>query len=190
MKLIGSTTSPFVRRIRLLIQDDSVEFENIDIFSAQGAETLKQNNPAKKVPVLLDGDRAIYDSRVIYNYLSNKLGIEALDWHQQNLLTIIDAASDSLVSVLLCKRSGFNTDEDKMFFNLQHQRLDTILPTLEEYVEQGDFDDWHYPSICLFTLLDWALFRDLVQWQHFPGLLRFYQHALKKPYVEETDPRE
>ncbi|QOL25985.1 glutathione S-transferase family protein [Thalassotalea sp. LPB0316] len=189
MKLIGSTTSPFVRRIRLLTQDNDVEFINIDIFSEQGAQILSQNNPAKKVPVLVDGDTQIYDSRIIFNYLSQKLQLEPLSWPQQNLLTVIDAANDSLVSILLCQRSGFDTQSDKLFFNLQNQRLASIFPVLEQAAQHGEFGSWHYPSICLFCLLDWASFRDLVKWQHFRALQAFYQKALQQPLVAQTDPR-
>ena len=189
MKLIGSTTSPFVRRIKLLTYKCQINFVDIDIFSEQGADLLSENNPAKKVPVLQDGEVSIYDSRIIFNYLIDKLSLPTLTWQQQNLLTIIDAANDSLVSLLLCQRSGFDITEDKLFFNLQHQRVENVLVQLAKQVENKAFDEWHYPSICLFCLLDWALFRNLVSWQHMTALQQFYQQALTKPLVKETDPR-
>ncbi|GLX83427.1 glutathione S-transferase family protein [Thalassotalea eurytherma] len=189
MKLIGSTTSPFVRRIKLLTNNHPIKFVDIDIFSEQGADMLSANNPARKVPVLQDGDVTIYDSRVIFNYLIDKLSLPEMTWQQQNLLTIIDAANDSLVSILLCQRSGFDITEDKLFFNLQHQRVENVLLALAKQVENKAFDEWHYPSICLFCLLDWALFRNLAQWQHIAPLNQFYQHALTQSLVKETDPR-
>ena len=75
MKLIGSTTSPFVRRLRLyftLLNVSDFDFVNLDIFSSQDRQLLTENNPAQKVPALIDDEQCIYDSRVIFRYLSEK----------------------------------------------------------------------------------------------------------------------
>lgn len=40
MQLFGSTTSPFVRRLRLYLNDRQYEFINLDIFSNEGREIL------------------------------------------------------------------------------------------------------------------------------------------------------
>ena len=37
MQLIGSHTSPYVRRFRMLVPNETLEFVNIDIFSPEGA---------------------------------------------------------------------------------------------------------------------------------------------------------
>ena len=83
MKLIGSTTSPYVRRIRLLLGDADYDFVSLDIYGA-GRDELRRNNPALKIPMLQDGDQAVYDSRVIARYLAHKQGIAALSWDQEN----------------------------------------------------------------------------------------------------------
>ena len=70
MLLIGSTASPFVRRIRILFPEISVEF--IDVFSDTGQSRLKSLGPIRKVPVLIDGDKKVFDSNIIYQYLTNK----------------------------------------------------------------------------------------------------------------------
>ncbi len=44
MKLIGSTTSPYVRRIRLLLNDEPYEFINLDIYG-EGRDELRRTNP-------------------------------------------------------------------------------------------------------------------------------------------------
>ena len=100
MKLIGSTTSPYVRRIRLLLDDSDYEFVNLDIY-CQGRDELRRNNPALKIPMLIDDNQEVYDSRVIARYLSEKQGMVPLTWDQENQLTLIDAANDSAVILLL-----------------------------------------------------------------------------------------
>ncbi len=189
MKLIGSTTSPFVRRLRLYLAEHNYEFINLDIFSPEDRQFLTENNPANKVPALIDGEQHIYDSRVIYRYLANKLGQTALSWPQENLLTLIDAANDSLVTILLSKRSGLDVEQDVLFFNLQHERLATVFNVLANEAANGEFTQWHYPSICLFCLLDWAQFRQLYDFSALPALVEFYQQAKSQLGIKETDPR-
>ena len=192
MKLIGSTTSPFVRRMRLYLTQLNItdfEFVNLDVFSSADRQLLTDNNPAQKVPVLVDGDQSIYDSRVIYRYLSQKYQQAPLTWPQENLLTLIDAVNDSLVSLLLLGRSGLDCQEDKLFFNLQHERVQTVMTALQNSIKTGEFSQWHYPAICLFCLLDWAKFRQLYDFSQQSELVDFYQAALKNSGVNETDPR-
>lgn len=189
MQLLGSTTSPYVRRIRLFFRDADFEFVNMDIFSKEGAEVLEKNNPAKKVPALIDGDLNIYDSRVIYRYLSEKLKLSPLTWPQENLLTLIDAANDSLVSLLLSKRSDLDIDSDVFFFKLQHERIETIYQVLDSAVANEEFSERDYPSVCLFCLLDWVTFRTLSDLSPYRNLLAFYQRVKFNDGVSETDPR-
>ena len=120
MKLIGSSTSPYVRRIRLLLADagQGYEFVDLNIYGADRDE-LRKANPAMKIPVLHDGDDVVYDSRVISRYLQEKLDLPHLSWEQENQLTVIDAVNDSMVTLLLSQRSGLDTDrEEVMFYQL------------------------------------------------------------------------
>lgn len=189
VKLIGSTTSPFVRRIRLFFQDYDFDFVSLDIFAPEDREVLTKNNPALKVPAIIDGELCVYDSRVIYRYLTEKFQLTALTWQQENLLTLIDAANDSLVTLLLSSRSKIDVNEDKLFFNLQHERIAKILSVLDSEVENGQFDSWHYPTVCLLCLLDWAKFRDLCELSSYQHLEAFYQQFISHKGVAETDPR-
>jgi glutathione S-transferase len=189
MKLFGSTTSPFVRRIRMLLSGRDYEFVNMDIFSAEQRKKLSQDNPAQKVPYLEDDGQFIFDSRVIFNYLSDKFELESLTLEQQNLLTLIDAATDSLVQLLLLNRSGINTEEDKMYFSLQRGRLREIFASLETKVQQDQFSSWHYPAICLFCTIDWLMFRELYDLSAYPELTQFWQQLKHQSIAVETDPR-
>ncbi|XQW84451.1 glutathione S-transferase family protein [Thalassotalea piscium] len=189
MKLLGSTTSPYVRRIRLYLYDKEVEFVNLNIFNPQDRALLTAYNPAQKIPVLIDDDVCVNDSGVIYRYLTNKFAHGVLSWHQENLLTMIDAANDSMVSILLLSRSEIDVKQDGLFFNLQQERVENVLESLNQAVDSGDFDQWHYPSMSLFCLLDWLLFRDVFQWDHYNSLIDFYKKAKDQRGVQETDPR-
>ncbi|OBP15053.1 glutathione S-transferase [Rheinheimera sp. SA_1] len=189
MKLFGSMSSPFVRRLRLLLVSQPYEFISLNIFETAGRETLVQLNPTRKVPMLQDGELVIFDSGVIFRYLCQKLQLPALSWADENRLTMINAVNDSLVEILLCQRSGFDTHSDKLFFNLQHERVVGTLQVLEQQAAAGQFDDWDYLAMSLYCLLDWAEFRQLTDLKPYPALQQFVQAAQDRPGVVQTDPR-
>lgn len=192
MKLLGSTTSPYVRRLRLYLAQLNItdfDFVNLDIFSSDDRQLLTENNPAQKVPALVDDELCIYDSRVIFRYLTQKYQQTPLSWPQENLLTLIDAANDSLVSLFLLTRSNLDTKEDKLFFNLQHERIDKVMSVLNNAVNEGEFEQWHYPAMCLYCLLDWADFRQLYDCKDKDDLTNFHQMNQNNIGVVDTDPR-
>jgi len=70
MKLIGSLTSPYVRKVRIVMAEKKLDYEfvNEDVWSA--TTTIGKSNPLGKVPCLvMEGSEALYDSRVIVEYL-------------------------------------------------------------------------------------------------------------------------
>ena len=70
MKLIGSLTSPFVRKVRIVLAEKKLDykFEVEDVWSAD--TTIMAANPLGKVPCLvMDGGEAVFDSRVIVEYV-------------------------------------------------------------------------------------------------------------------------
>lgn len=72
MKLIGSLTSPYVRKVRIVLSEKKIEYELV-LDSPWSAETIvPHHNPLGKVPtLLLDDESSLYDSRVIVEYLDN-----------------------------------------------------------------------------------------------------------------------
>ena len=72
MKLIGSDTSPYVRKVRVVMAEKKIEYqyELVDVFSPDSP--IHQVNPLGKVPCLImDDGGAVFDSRVIVEYLDN-----------------------------------------------------------------------------------------------------------------------
>lgn len=185
MKLYGSTTSPYVRRLRLLLADTEHEFV-LQQITGEDREKLRKLNPTMKVPMLVDGDLCLFDSRVIYRYIAEQQGLASLSWHQENLMTLVDAANDSLVQRFILGRSGVAPDSDLMYIGMQNERIGLCLQELEKAVAAGDFGDWEYLEICLFCLLAWIEFRNLWDLQDFPNLLEFYRRHADKPEVLAT----
>jgi glutathione S-transferase len=69
MKLIGALTSPYVRKVRIVMAEKKLDFQLVleDVWKSD--EILKAN-PLGKVPCLImEGGEAVFDSRVIVEYL-------------------------------------------------------------------------------------------------------------------------
>lgn len=189
MELIGSNTSPFVRRIRVLLAQHPHTYTELDIY-ADGRPSLARQTPLMKIPVLIDRGQPIYDSRVIARYLQQEYGIgTALSWTEENQLTLIDGALDSLVILLLSRRSGLDTDTDALYYRLQRERIAQALTELERSVGEGSFSEWSYPALCLYTLVDWASFRELIDLELYPNLKQLRDRFAGHDALIATDPR-
>ena len=69
MKLIGSLTSPYVRKVRVVMAEKKLDFQFV-VEDPWASDAVTKSNPLGKVPCLLmDGTDAIFDSRVIVEYL-------------------------------------------------------------------------------------------------------------------------
>jgi glutathione S-transferase len=70
MKLIGSPTSPYVRKVCIVMAEKKLDYKMVieDVWSA--TTNIHASNPLGKVPCLvLEGGEAVFDSRVIVEYL-------------------------------------------------------------------------------------------------------------------------
>lgn len=70
MKLIGSLTSPFVRKVRVVLAEKGLGCEFVLDVPWSADTQVPEFNPLGKVPVLvLDDGSTLFDSRVIVEYL-------------------------------------------------------------------------------------------------------------------------
>ncbi len=69
MKLIGSLTSPYVRKVRVVMAEKKLDFQFV-LEDVWATDALLKSNPLGKVPCLvMEGGEAVFDSRVIVEYL-------------------------------------------------------------------------------------------------------------------------
>ena len=70
MKLIGSYTSPFVRKISILLLEKGIEFEFVNEQPYNAENGVAQYNPLGKVPALVtDEGEYWFDSPIIAEYI-------------------------------------------------------------------------------------------------------------------------
>ncbi len=79
MKLVGSLTSPYVRKVRVVLAEKRIGYNfDVDIPWNVGSH-VPDYNPLGKVPVLImDDGAALFDSRVIVEYLDSAYPVSRL----------------------------------------------------------------------------------------------------------------
>src|SRR6478609_2457671 len=69
MKLIGSLTSPYVRKVRVVMAEKKLDYQ-LELEDVWSNDSILKSNPLGKVPCLvMDGAEAVFDSRVIVEYV-------------------------------------------------------------------------------------------------------------------------
>ena len=203
MKLIGSTTSPYVRKVRIVMAEKKLEFQFVEenVWSAQ--TTIGEAHPLGKMPCLsMDGADAVFDSRVIVGYLdtwspvgklipaSGRERVEVKTW---------EALADGILDAAVAARLEASWDQ-----RLPEQRspawIDRQLGKIHHglrAMSQGLADKPFCHGVH-FTLADVAAgcalgyldFRfSQIDWRSaHPNLARFYEKMAQRPSFLETLP--
>jgi len=78
MKLIGSLTSPYVRKVRIVMAEKKLDYQH-ELEDVWANDRIMASNPLGKVPCLvLAGGEALFDSRVIVEYLDTRSPVSRL----------------------------------------------------------------------------------------------------------------
>ena len=68
MKLLGVNGSPYVRKVRIVLEEKRIDYDHV-LVSPSSAE-VTQANPLSKIPTLIcDDGKPLFDSSVIVEYL-------------------------------------------------------------------------------------------------------------------------
>jgi glutathione S-transferase len=197
MELFGTTTSPYVRRVRVVALELGVPFELVSTFERAGQERLARATPIWKVPTAILDGAVILDSHVITAQLMNAHGPGPLrpwspdDVAQQNVMSVIDGALDALINVLYLQRDGI-LPESAPYLQKQRDRAASAFAWLEERLDGLSFGDERLglSEIALQTALGWCAFRRMAQVQDYPALARFFEHHDARPSFAATRPIE
>ncbi|MEO0752299.1 MAG: glutathione S-transferase [Pseudomonadota bacterium] len=166
MKLIAAKPSPFVRKVRVLIletgQSEDVEIVYIAPTPVSPDDQAMAANPTGKIPSLVRQDGpAIYDSRVITQYLNARAGAglypEARLWETLTLEATADAIMDAGVLMVYEHRVR---PEDKVFDGWVEAQWDKIARAVDAINDrwmshlQGPMDMSHIAVGCALAYLD------------------------------------
>jgi glutathione S-transferase len=141
MKLLGSLTSPYVRKVRVVMAEKKLDFQLLLEDPWNTDEVLKAN-PLGKVPCLvMEGGEAVFDSRVIVEYLdtlspvgklippSGRERVEVRTWE-----ALSDGVLDAAVNARMENVWSGRTDAQRSnaWIDRQMSRVDTALAAMSK----------------------------------------------------------
>jgi glutathione S-transferase len=199
MKLYGTTTSPYARRVRIVATELELPFELISTAGDEGQEALRAVTPIWKAPVAeIDGE-VVFDSHVIVEYLVRRHGYGPLrtaggaSWlREHNLITAIDGALDAGANLQQLARDGVEPDK-AAYLVKQRDRMKSALTWVEGKLRGQWFTEeprLGLAEIALVTALDWMIFRKRYDVDSHDGLVKFLAAHSDRPSLRDTYPTE
>ena len=130
LKLISHKLCPYVQRAVIALTEKGVPFERIDIDLANKPDWFLKISPLGKTPVLVVGDKAIFESAVILEYLEET---QAGPLHPADPLARAEhRAWIEFGSAVLNDIAGFYAAKDEATFKTKIAQLEQRFARLEE----------------------------------------------------------
>ena len=202
MKLIGTHTSPFVRKVRIVLAEKKIDYEFAIDSPWLGDSQVQNINPLGKIPVLvLDDETPLFDSRVIVEYIDsvtpnaklfptpNRERIDVKRWE-----ALADGICDAAANAFLeSKRPDSQQSYD--WIARQHGKIARSLEFMAEELGEKPFCLGTHISladIAVGTALGYLCFRfPHVGWQEtHPNLAKLYGKLMLRPSFAETVPHD
>jgi glutathione S-transferase len=200
MKLIASLTSPYVRKIRIVLAEKKIDYDLVLDSPWEQGNRVAALNPLGKVPVLvLDDESTLFDSRVIAEYLdavapNNRLipasGRERISVKRWEAMA--DGVLDAAVAAFLESRRP-DGERSPSWIERQRGKINQTLQVMS--AELGEQPWCHGNSMSLADIatgcaLGYVSFRlgDIRWSEQYPNLAHLYQKLMQRPAFAETVP--
>ena len=186
--LYGSTTSPFVRLIRLALGNIPYTFKTVNLHKPTDRSEFEKISPICKIPLLMQGDVKVFDSRIIYEYLNSRHWKHKISFLEQNDITLVNELNDTFVSIFYLQRNQLIPPEPNAYIVNLKSRIDEVFRHIEGAVELKNIES--FSNISLFCLIDWTIFRAQYQYDKLPRISNFYNTWRDSPVTIATRPFE
>lgn len=204
MKLIGSTTSPYVRKVRIVMAEKKLDYQFV-LDNVWSADTrIATSNPLGKVPCLvMEGGEAVFDSRVIVEYLDTLSPVGKLipsTGRERAEVKTWEALADGLLDAAILVRLE-NTFEGRApaqrspaWIDRQMQKVDASLKAMAQGLGDKAFCSGIHLSlsdIAVGCALGWLEFRfPEIGWRaEHPNLAKLMDKLALRPSFADTVPR-
>ena len=203
MKLIGSLTSPFVRKVRIVLAEKKLDYKFIveDVWAAD--TRIAEANPLGKVPCLvMEGGEAIFDSRVIVEYvdtlspvgklipLTGRERVEVRTWE-----ALADGLLDAAVLARMAATWNGRTEAQRSqaWIDRQTTKIDASLQAMSKGLgERPLCTGTHYSlaDIAVGSALGYLDFRfPQIDWrERHPNLAKLAEKLAQRPSFADTAP--
>ena len=203
MKLIGSLTSPYVRKVRVVLAEKKLEFQLVeeDVWSKDSS--ISTANPLGKVPCLImEGGEAMFDSRVITEYLDTMSPVGKLiptSGRERAEVKTWEALADGLLDAAITARLEATwtgrTDAQRCsaWIDRQMDKIHASLAAMERGLADKPFCSGVHLSLsdvavgCALGYLDFRF--PALDWRNaHPQLARLFEKLAQRPSFIDTCP--
>jgi glutathione S-transferase len=186
--LYGTPRSHFTRIVRILCHELSLDVDWVDVGNVGVAQAFG-GNPLMQVPVLVDGEHAVWDSHDICRYLverqgADPLGIESLDWAGRSLVSVVQGVMIAAVRLVLAERCGMETTGP--FFDKARETIRRGLEWIDERIESQV--GLTYPAVCAVAMWDHLLLYRHAEQADAPRIDRVVQRLGEHASIARTRP--
>ena len=203
MKLIGSFTSPYVRKVRIVLSEKELDYAFVlEDISSPDSE-ISMVNPLGKIPCLvLESGDAIFDSAVIVEYLdtlSPKRPLIPGDALERAQIRTLEALADGLLDAAILVRNEETwpkrkeSERCKAWIERQMKKIDDSLAALEHALEGKSFligEQYTLADIAVGCALGYLDFRfEYLDWRKsHPNLAQAQERWMTKASFKATQP--
>ena len=201
MKLIGSPTSPYVRKVRVVFAEKKLDYQ-LEIENVWEPTTKIQNhNPIGKVPCLLiEENESLYDSRVIVEYLDTLSPVGRLipqAGRERANVKCWEALGDGLLdaAVTIVKEKQRPAEQiSQAWIDRQLSKIHAALATMSKGLGDQSFCtgiNYSLADIATGCALGYLDFRfPEIDWRTpYPNLAKFYDKvAARQSFIDTTPP--
>ena len=202
MKLLASPISPYTRKVRVVLAEKRIECE-MEMVDVQPIDNpVNPPNPLGKGPTLvLDDGTALYDSRVIVEFLDNVSPISRLipeDNRDRVQVRRWEALADGVVDAGILVRYETLRDKKEQSKAWQDKQLARMQRGMAQLAAELNGRNWCHgdryslADIALGCCAGWLDFRKPggVDWlAEYPALARHQQKLMERPAFADTVPQ-
>ena len=202
MKLIGSVTSAYVRKARVVLAEKKLDYQ-FELENVWAPETtIASSNPLGKVPCLVMEDGStMYDSRVIAEYLDTLTPVcKLLPANSRDRANVkvwealADGVLDAGVLAYLERTWRPAGQQSQAWFDRQMGKVHGGLAVMSENLGEQPFCmGIHYTlaDVAVGCTLGWLSFRfPSIDWRTpYPNLARLFDKLSERPSFKDTAPR-
>jgi glutathione S-transferase len=202
MKLLSSPASPYTRKVRIVLTEKKIdcELETVDVAPAENP--VNAHNPLGKIPtLLLDDGSALYDSRVIVEFLDGKSPISRLipeELRDRVAVRRWEALADGVLDAGLLVRYEALRDQkeqSKAWTDKQLGRMKRGMALMSADLGERLWchaERYSLADIAVGCCLGWLNFRKPggLDWlAEYPALGKHYEKLMARPAFADTVPQ-
>lgn len=199
MKLLAAPTSPYVRKVRVLVIEKQLQdqVEIVNVAASDLPAELVNANPLARIPTLVrDDGSSLVDSPVICEYLDS-LGKDAGErsgtgddvWAVKHLHAFADGVIDTVFSIAMERRRD-ESEQSPAYIKKQIERIARGVAALNAQV--GSFAET--PNLgeiavaCCLGYMDLRLANDIDWRKENAALAEWFAEVSKRPSLTQTKP--